>query len=148
MACFELRDRGTACPLEPQVFALLAFLVEHRDRLVSKSEIFEKLWDGRVVTDSALTSRIKSARQALGDSGKTQRFIKTIHGKGFRFVADVQLVPGSGLVLPGEDTEKPPVHIETSSRPSIAVLPFTNLSDAGPYKTLADGLPAALQPTW
>ena len=144
MACFELRDRGTACPLEPQVFALLAFLVEHRDRLVSKAEIFEKLWDGRVVTDSALTSRIKSARQALGDSGKTQRFIKTIHGKGFRFVADVQLVQGSALVLPGEDTEQPGVHIETSSRPSIAVLPFTILSDAGPYKALADGLPHEL----
>ena len=88
MARFELREEGTVQPLEPQVFTLLAYLVEHRERLVSKNELFEKLWAGRVVTDSALTSRVKSARQALGDSGKAQQFIKTIYGKGFRFVAD------------------------------------------------------------
>ena len=144
MARFEFRENGVAQALEPQVFALLAFLVERRDRLVAKAEIFEKLWDGRVVTDSALTSRIKSARQALGDSGKTQRFIKTIHSKGFRFVAEVQLAHGSGLLVPGADYEKPDVSIETSPRPSIAVLPFTNLADAGPYETLAEGLPHEL----
>ena len=77
MARFELREDGAVRPLEPQVFALLAYLIEHRDRLVPKNELFEKVWDGRVVTDSALTSRIKSARQALGDSGKAQQFIKT-----------------------------------------------------------------------
>ena len=88
MTRFELREEGTVQPLEPQVFTLLAYLVEHRERLVSKNELFEKLWAGRVVTDSALTSRIKSARQALGDTGKAQQFIKTIYGKGFRFVAN------------------------------------------------------------
>mgnify|MGYP001813279204 CR=1 FL=1 len=144
MACFELRENGAAHALEPQVFALLAFLVERRDRLVPKAEIFEKLWDGRVVTDSALTSRIKSARQALGDSGKAQRFIKTIHGKGFRFVADVQLAHGSGPVLPGDNLEEPGVATETSARPSIAVLPFRNLAQAGAYDTLAEGLPHEL----
>ena len=140
MACFELRENGETRPVEPQVFALLAFLVERRDRLVPKDEIFEKLWDGRVVTDSALTSRIKSARQALGDSGKAQRFIKTIHGKGFRFIADAQIAHGAGLVLPGAGDEKPDVSIETSPRPSIAVLPFRSKADAGPYDTLAEGL--------
>ena len=89
MARFELREEGAVQPLEPQVFTLLAYLIEHRERLVPKNELFEKLWYGRVVTDSALTSRIKSARQALGDSGKAQQFIKTIHGRGFRFIADV-----------------------------------------------------------
>jgi DNA-binding winged helix-turn-helix (wHTH) protein len=89
IARFELREQGAVQSLEPQVFTLLAYLIEHRERLVPKNELFEKLWDGRVVTDSALTSRIKSARQALGDSGKTQQFIRTIHGKGFRFIADV-----------------------------------------------------------
>ncbi len=74
MTRFELRKDGEPCPLEPQVFALLAYLIEHRERFVSKDEIFEKLWDGRVVTDSALASRVKSARKALGDSGKAQRF--------------------------------------------------------------------------
>lgn len=140
IACFELREDGAAQALEPQVFALLAFLIEHRDRLVPKEELFEKLWDGRIVTDSTLTSRIKSARQALGDSGKAQRFIKTIHGKGFRFVADVQVAQGTTSVVPGHDIEKPDVSVETSPRPSIAVLPFHNLADADPYDTLADGL--------
>ncbi len=140
MARFELHEDGAVHPLEPQVFALLAYLVEHRDRLVPKNELFEKLWDGRVVTDSALTSRIKSARQAVGDSGKAQRFIKTIHSKGFRFVADVQITHSPSLVLPGDGTEKPDVSIETSQRPSIAVLPFRNLADASPYDTLAEGL--------
>jgi DNA-binding winged helix-turn-helix (wHTH) protein len=92
---FELREEGAVQPLEPQVFTLLAYLIEYRERLVPKNELFEKLWDGRVVTDSTLTSRIKSARQALGDSGKAQRFIKTIHGKGFRFIADVRFADGS-----------------------------------------------------
>ena len=140
MACFELRADGAVLSLEPQVFALLAFLVEHRDRLVPKEELFEKLWDGRVVTDSALTSRIKSARQAIGDSGKAQRYIKTIHGKGFRFVGDVRVAQGESLVVTGGEGEKPDVSIETSPRPSIAVLPFRSHADSAPYNTLAEGL--------
>ena len=76
--------------LEPQVFALLALLVENRERLVSKDEIIEKVWDGRIVSDAAVASRVKSARQALGDDGKSQRFIKTIHGQGYRFVAQAR----------------------------------------------------------
>ncbi|MEQ8205434.1 MAG: winged helix-turn-helix domain-containing protein [Woeseia sp.] len=140
MARFEFRENDNVVPLEPQVFALLAFLIEHRERLVPKEELFEKLWDGRIVSDSALTSRIKSARQALGDNGKAQRFIKTIHGKGFRFVAEVQVAHSTGIALPGNDAEKPDVSIETSRRPSIAVLPFRNMAGASPYDTLADGL--------
>jgi len=89
MSRFELREDGAVQSLEPQVLTLLGYLVEHRDRLVPKNEIFETLWDGRVVTDSALTSRIKSARRVLGDSGKAQHFIRTVYGKGFRFVANV-----------------------------------------------------------
>jgi len=112
IARFELREEGAVQPLEPQVFTLLAYLIEHRERLVPKNELFEKLWDGRVVTDSALTSRIKSARQVLGDSGKAQQFIKTIHGKGFRFVADVRFAHSTSTVLPGDGTEKPDVAIE------------------------------------
>ena len=79
---FELRAGGERVPLEPQVFALLALLVDARDRAVTKAEIFEKVWDGRPVTDSALSSRVKSARQALGDDGRAQRYIRTIHGRG------------------------------------------------------------------
>jgi TolB-like protein/Tfp pilus assembly protein PilF len=107
---------------------------------VSKDELFEKLWEGRVVTDSTLSSRVKSARQALGDSGKAQRFIKTIHGIGFRFVASVRVARSSGLVLPGDSVDKPDVAVETSQRPSIAVLPFRNDTDTRPNSPLADGL--------
>ena len=88
----ELRADGEARPVERQVFALLALLVDNRERLVSKDEIIEKVWDGRIVSEAAVASRVKSARQALGDDGKTQRFIKTIHRQGFRFVADVSAV--------------------------------------------------------
>ena len=105
MARFELREEGAVQPLEPQVFALLAYLIEHRERLVPKNELFEKLWVGRVVTDSALTSRIKSARRALGDSGKAQQFIRTIYGKGFRFIADVRFAHSTSMVLPGDGSE-------------------------------------------
>ncbi|MDH3275563.1 MAG: winged helix-turn-helix domain-containing protein, partial [Gammaproteobacteria bacterium] len=152
MPRFELRKNGKVCPLEPQVFALLAFLIEHHDRVVSKDEIFEKLWDGRVVTDSALASRVKSARKALGDDGKAQRFIKTIHGKGFRFVADVRpsrdpaTVP-TGVGARASGTAESDVLIAGGGaprRPSIAVLPFRWVGNAGPYDTIADGLPHEL----
>ena len=139
-ARFELRKRGANHPLEPQVLALLVLLVEHRDRLVSKDEIFEKLWDGRIVTDSTLASRIKSARQALGDDGKAQRFIRTIHGKGFRFVADVQVAHDPVSVPSADAADRLAFVNEPSQRPSIAVLPFRNLADTIPYDTLADGL--------
>ncbi|MEJ2298358.1 MAG: transcriptional regulator [Woeseiaceae bacterium] len=91
LAKVELRDNGESRSIEPQVFALIAYLAEHRDRMVSRDELFEKLWEGRVVSDSALASRIKSARRALGDDGRTQAIIKTVHGQGLRFIADVQV---------------------------------------------------------
>ena len=148
MTRFELRKEGEPCPLEPQVFALLAYLIEHRERLVSKDEIFEKLWDGRVVTDSALASRVKSARKTIGDSGKAQRFIKTVHGKGYRFVADIRVISAPTAALPGDGATvsvderalTPIAESQDSMRPSIAVLPFWSLGEASPYDTIAEGL--------
>lgn len=150
LAKVELRTCSLPLPLEPQVFALLAFLVEHRERLVSRDEIFEKVWDGRIVSDSALASRIKSARKALGDDGRAQRFIRTIHGQGFRFVAEVQVLRHETKLLslvsagPGEMTPAPATTPDAASRPSIAVLPFRLIGDAGAYVTIADGLPHEL----
>jgi len=86
VAAYELRVDGKPRDIEPQVFTLLSFLVANRDRLVSKDELIEKVWDGRVVSDAALSSRIKSARQALGDDGESQRYIKTTYGRGYRFI--------------------------------------------------------------
>jgi DNA-binding winged helix-turn-helix (wHTH) protein/tetratricopeptide (TPR) repeat protein len=91
---FELRKDGYPVPAEPQVLSLLFLLVENRDRLVTKDELVDAIWDGRAVSDSAISSRIKSARQLLGDDGEAQRLIRTVHGKGFRFVGDV-LVEGA-----------------------------------------------------
>ncbi len=72
-AKFELRTKGVAIPIEPQVFALLRLVVENRDRLVTREELIERIWDGRIISDSAVASRVKSARHALGDDGCSQR---------------------------------------------------------------------------
>jgi TolB-like protein/Tfp pilus assembly protein PilF len=133
----ELRSDGAVCPVEPQVFALLALLVENRERLVSVDELIEKVWDGRVVSDSAVASRIKSARHALGDDGKSQRFIRTLHRQGFRFVADVRADRVAGPGAAGAPAETP-------ARPSIAVLPFQPLGAPGRYGAIADALPHEL----
>ena len=85
----ELRQDGDQVAVEPQVFALLIHLIEQRERVVSKEELIEAIWEGRFVSDSVVSSRIKSARKALGDDGRTQQYIKTLHGTGFRFIAPV-----------------------------------------------------------
>ena len=73
-------------PIEPQVFEVLAYLVNHRDRVVAKEELMDNIWGGRFVSETAVTSRIKQARQAIGDNGQAQRLIRTLHGHGYRFV--------------------------------------------------------------
>jgi DNA-binding winged helix-turn-helix (wHTH) protein/tetratricopeptide (TPR) repeat protein len=85
----ELRRVDKLVGMEPQVFEVLTYLLRHRDRVVPKTELLDKIWGNRFVSESALTSRIKSARRAVGDTGRDQRIIKTIYGRGYRFVADV-----------------------------------------------------------
>ena len=85
---FELRRNGVACPVEPQVFALIELLVSNHERMVSKDEINLTVWGGRVVSEAVVSSRIRSARKALGDDGKVQRLIRTVHNRGFRFVGE------------------------------------------------------------
>ncbi len=142
----ELRVDADVVHVEPQVFSLLALLIENRERLLSKDEIIEKVWDGRIVSESAIASRVKAARRAIGDDGKAQRLIKTIHGQGFRFVAEVAPAR-SGVALAdvkgdardeGERLLAAPV---PGSRPSIAVLPFRLVGTPGPYAAIADALP-------
>jgi DNA-binding winged helix-turn-helix (wHTH) protein/tetratricopeptide (TPR) repeat protein len=110
---FELRKDGCPVPAEPQVLSLLFLLVENRDRLVSKDELIDAIWDGRAVSDSAISSRIKTARKLLGDDGDAQRLIRTVHGKGFRFVGPVseEETMVDGIVLdahaPAEARKRP-----------------------------------------
>jgi pimeloyl-ACP methyl ester carboxylesterase/DNA-binding winged helix-turn-helix (wHTH) protein len=86
LANFEIRQDGEKRPVEPQVFDLLAFLVRNPDRLVTKDELIEKVWNGRIVSDATLASRLKAARRAIGDDGERQKLIRTVHGRGIRFV--------------------------------------------------------------
>ncbi|GJL94195.1 MAG: hypothetical protein DHS20C05_06000 [Hyphococcus sp.] len=148
----ELRRAGQEIAVEPQVFALLTLLAENNERLVSKDEIIEKIWDGRIVSESAVTSRVKSARQALGDTGKAQTYIRTVHGQGFRFAAPVKLIGAaisSGQSASTESVGKEEALNEDARRrqgakPSIAVLPLSLVGDAGSYSTIADALPHEL----
>lgn len=152
LATLELRAQGQTCRLEPQVFALLALLVQNHDRLVSKDEIIEKVWDGRVVSDAAVSSRMKSARQALGDSGRAQRWIRTVHGQGFRFVAEVSAQRSSDRPSlhaasdPRIEMPDGPVvrQLEPMRRPSLAVLPFRFTGNHERLPALASALPDEL----
>ena len=86
----ELRRGADVVPTTPQVFDLLDFLIRHRDRVVSKDDLISAVWNGRIVSDAALTTRLNAARAAIGDDGDKQRLIKTLPRKGFRFVGTVR----------------------------------------------------------
>src|SRR5262245_56817005 len=89
----DLRRHGTAVHVEPQVFDVLQYLVRNRDRVVTKDELLQAVWNGRAVSDDALTSRIGAARRAIGDTGEQQKLIRTLPRRGFRFVGKVRQEP-------------------------------------------------------
>ena len=117
---YELRYAGKLVKLEPQVFNILAYLIQHRDRLVTKEEILEQLWPGRFVSEATITSRLTAARRAIGDRGREQRLIQTLHGRGYRFIASVQ-----ERITEERFTREPEPHEVSAVVPTMAPLPDT-----------------------
>lgn len=132
----ELRRGTELVSVTPQLFDLLEFLICNRDRVVSKDELVATVWNGRIVSDAALTTRLNAARSAIGDSGQKQSLIKTLPRKGFRFVGAVREM--SEIELTGSAPRTSPAHL------SIVVLPFANLSADPEQDYLVDGITESL----
>jgi TolB-like protein/Flp pilus assembly protein TadD len=136
----ELRHGADIVPIAPQVFDLLAYLTRNRDRVVSKDELIAAIWDGRIVSDSALTTRLNLLRNAIGDTGREQRLLKTLPRKGFRFVGAVREERGHPDAPAVISHEASTLAGQLSGRPSIIVLPFTNLSGDHNLDIFGEGL--------
>jgi TolB-like protein len=140
----ELRRADRRVETEPQVLAVLTYLIENRDRVVPRTELQEKVWGTRVVSDNALNVRIRAARRAIGDDGRTQSMIRTAQRAGYRFAADVQvsgavtLADSSRQSLPGDEpirADPPP-----PAQPSVVVLPLQPIPGGEHEELMASGL--------
>jgi TolB-like protein len=141
----ELTRGSDVIAVGPQVFDLLLYLVQSREHVVSKDELLDGVWNGRIVSESTLTSHINAVRKAVGDNGEEQRLIRTVHRKGFRFVGDVKQMPPGGssaaVRTEAEESSKMPVEaLILPDKPSIAVLPFLNLSGDAEQEYFAEGV--------
>jgi len=141
----ELHRGADVVSVTPQVFDLLEYLIRNRERLVSKDDVIDAVWNGRVVSDAALTTRINAARSAIGDTGEKQRLIKTLPRKGFRFVGAVQEDDGRTVASGSTAHSGTVTPIHTSApRLSIVVLPFANIGDNREQDYFIDGVTESL----
>lgn len=135
---FQLSCRGEPVRLEPQVLSLLIHLVRNRDHMVTKDEIVAAVWQGEAVSDASISSRIRSARRAVGDDGARQAVVSTVHGRGFRFIPEVTTSSPGHAVSQDSAHPKPD---RSGGRPSIAVLPFQQLGLLPELTILGDAIP-------
>src|SRR5712664_552429 len=133
----ELHRGADVVSIAPQVFDLLDYQIRNRERVVNKDDLINAVWNGRSVSDAALTTRLNVARRAIGDSGEEQRLIKTLPRKGFRFVGQVREAREVAGPNPGDAPESAPA---VPDKPSIAVLQFANMSGDPEQEYFADGM--------
>jgi len=137
----ELRRGPVLVTMTPQVFDLLAYLVRNRERVVSKDDLIASIWDGRIVSESALTTSVNAARTAVGDTGEEQRLLRTLPRRGLRFVGAVREAQKPGPPIAASATTEPPAPaLPLPDKPSIAVLPFANMSGDAEQDYFADGM--------
>ena len=142
----ELRMDGRPVQVEPQVFDLLWYFANNPGKLISKDDLIKGVWGGRIVSDAAITTRINGARVAIGDSGNEQRLIRTVHRRGYRFLADVRSqnrVPADGGG--GPDQPKRSEALESNGKPAIAVMPIQAMDGNEDTHALAEGMRIDIQ---
>ncbi|MBW6417642.1 winged helix-turn-helix domain-containing protein [Celeribacter sp. PS-C1] len=144
----ELRHGEEAVSMEPMAYAVLGHLVQNAERLVARDELIEKVWEGRFISDAAVSTVIKSLRRALGDDGKQQRYIRTVHGRGFRFGTEVRVIPTTRTTLVSVEEHEVEGPSETAGpvdrKPTLAVLPFDLIGISEAFGTIADAIPGEL----
>jgi DNA-binding winged helix-turn-helix (wHTH) protein len=132
----ELRRGGSLQRVEPQVFDLLLFLIDNRERVVSKDDLLASVWGGRTVSESTLASRINAARRAVGDTGEQQRLIRTIHGRGFRFVGTIRETEERAASVDGiAVAPSAQAELSVSDRPSGLVTDTLDRAVAGAHRS-------------
>ena len=141
----ELSRDGEVQAIEPQVFDVIRYLAESNRRLISRDDLIEGVWGGRIVSDAAISTRINMARKALGDDGKAQRIIKTVPRRGFRFVPKVKPVASEELPVKATTSEGSGRNQQLPSRPSLVVMPIDCISDDAETRHLAQGLRIDIQ---
>ncbi len=157
VSSFELRQGGRSLHVEPLVFDLIHVLARNAGRILTRDELIDQVWGGRIVSDATVSACIKSARKALGDTGSAQQLIRTVRGRGFQFIGQVgpeddattkaphqpggvtdQLVVDSSAAADGEPQARPPG--SSGTQPSIAVLPLHVLTPDSAYAALGDAV--------